>query len=165
MIFGLALAAAAASHAGGTIGTSLPADFPLIIDASPGTPMLGCGASGSVARTPVIFLHSINDTPYANSTVCSTFGHIQAMAQYFADNGDDPGKLRALGDQGTQCDLIGAQTIRLGPTRVLVVRNVDASFVHLPVQDGCIAPAPAIDSFGDPTDFSPPLPGRRHSIF
>mgnify|MGYP006969401579 CR=1 FL=1 len=41
-----------------------------------------------------------------------------------------------------------------GPTKVLVVRNVDASFVYLPVPDGFIAPVPAIDSFGVPTDFS-----------
>ena len=41
-----------------------------------------------------------------------------------------------------------------GPTRVLVIRNADASFVYFPVQDGAIAPVPAIDSFGQPTDFS-----------
>lgn len=41
-----------------------------------------------------------------------------------------------------------------GPTRVLVIRNADASFVYFPVQDGLIAPVPAIDSFGNPTDFS-----------
>ena len=41
-----------------------------------------------------------------------------------------------------------------GPTRVLVIRNADASFVYFPVQDGLIAPVPAIDSFGKPTDFS-----------
>jgi pimeloyl-ACP methyl ester carboxylesterase len=268
VVFGLAMAAAGASHAGGTVGTSLPADFPVILDASLGTPVLGFGAAGSVARTPVIFLHGNNDTPYANNTVCSSFGRMQAMAQYFADNGYDPSELWALGYQGTQCDLIGDQTIRssfahtneanvpdlrrfvkavldytgakevdivahslgvtltrewvrqdkaqrlvrrfvaidgpnhgiincspspdnywqlaflggftpasavcqelgspdtpflrrlnhsaenMGSTRVLVVRNVDASFVYLPVQDGLIAPVPAIDSFGDPTDFS-----------
>ena len=41
-----------------------------------------------------------------------------------------------------------------GPTRVLVIRNADASFVYFPVQDGVFAPVPAIDSFGNPTDFS-----------
>jgi pimeloyl-ACP methyl ester carboxylesterase len=41
-----------------------------------------------------------------------------------------------------------------GPTKVLVIRNGDASFVYFPVQDGLIAPVPAIDSFGNPTDFS-----------
>lgn len=41
-----------------------------------------------------------------------------------------------------------------GPTRVLVIRNADTSFVYFPLQDGLIAPVPAIDSFGKPTDFS-----------
>ena len=41
-----------------------------------------------------------------------------------------------------------------GPTRVLVIRNGDASFVYFPVQDGVVAPVPAIDSFGKPNDFS-----------
>ena len=41
-----------------------------------------------------------------------------------------------------------------GPTRVLVIRNGDASFVYFPVQDGLIAPVPAVDSFGKPNDFS-----------
>ena len=41
-----------------------------------------------------------------------------------------------------------------GPTRVLVIRNADASFVYFPVQDGAIAPVPAIDAYGNPTDFS-----------
>jgi pimeloyl-ACP methyl ester carboxylesterase len=40
------------------------------------------------------------------------------------------------------------------PTRVLVIRNADKSFVYFPVQDGYIAPVPAEDSFGRPTDFS-----------
>jgi pimeloyl-ACP methyl ester carboxylesterase len=38
--------------------------------------------------------------------------------------------------------------------RTLVIRNADKSFVYFPVQDGLIAPVPAIDSFGKPTDFS-----------
>ena len=41
-----------------------------------------------------------------------------------------------------------------GPTRVLVIRNADASFVYFPVQDGAIPPVPAIDAYGNPTDFS-----------
>lgn len=41
-----------------------------------------------------------------------------------------------------------------GPTRVLVIRNGDASFVYFPVQDGAIAPVPAVDSFGKANDFS-----------
>jgi pimeloyl-ACP methyl ester carboxylesterase len=41
-----------------------------------------------------------------------------------------------------------------GPTRVLVIRNADRSFVYFPVQDGLIAPVPAEDSSGHPHDFS-----------
>ena len=37
---------------------------------------------------------------------------------------------------------------------MLVIRNADASFVYFPVQDGAIAPVPAIDAYGNPTDFS-----------
>jgi len=40
------------------------------------------------------------------------------------------------------------------PTRVLVIRNADKSFVYFPIQDGAIAPVPAEDSSGRPTDFS-----------
>lgn len=41
-----------------------------------------------------------------------------------------------------------------GPTRFLVIRNADTSFVYFALQDGIIAPVPAEDSFGQPTDFS-----------
>jgi pimeloyl-ACP methyl ester carboxylesterase len=41
-----------------------------------------------------------------------------------------------------------------GPTKVLVIRNADTSFVYFPLQDGFIAPVPAVDSYGQPTDFS-----------
>ena len=41
-----------------------------------------------------------------------------------------------------------------GRTQVLVIRNADTSFVYFPLQDGFIAPVPAIDSFGKPADFS-----------
>ena len=37
---------------------------------------------------------------------------------------------------------------------MLVIRNADASFVYMPVQDGLIPPVPAMDSYGKPTDFS-----------
>jgi pimeloyl-ACP methyl ester carboxylesterase len=266
LALGIALAAAAPARAGGTVGTTLPADFPVILDASLGTPVLGFGAAGTVTRTPVIFLHGNNDTPYP--TACSPYGRMQAMAQSFAEMGYSTSELWGLGYQGDQCDLSGDQTIRssaahtnaanvpdlrrfvqavlaytgakevdivahslgvtltrewmrqdktqrqvrrlvaidgpnhgiincspspdnywqvpslggftpesavcqelgspdtpflqrlnragenTGSTRVLVVRNVDASFVYLPVQDGFIAPVPAMDSFGNPTDFS-----------
>ncbi|MFO1273123.1 MAG: hypothetical protein U1F50_15850 [Rubrivivax sp.] len=41
-----------------------------------------------------------------------------------------------------------------GPTKTLVIRNADTSFVYFPLQDGSVAPVPAVDSFGKPTDFS-----------
>ena len=39
------------------VGTTFPADFPVILDASLGVPVIGFGAAGRVRRTPVIFLH------------------------------------------------------------------------------------------------------------
>ena len=46
------------------VGTTFPADFPVILDASLGVPVIGFGAAGRVRRTPVIFLHGNNDTPF-----------------------------------------------------------------------------------------------------
>ena len=63
-------AAGGAQHrATAAVGTSFPAGFPTIVDASLGTPVLGFGASGPVQRTPVIFLHGNNDTPFP--TLCN----------------------------------------------------------------------------------------------
>lgn len=283
---GLATVAAAlacagmAAQAAGTVGTAFPADFPVIEDASLARPVIGFGAAGSVQRTPVIFLHGNNDTPYP--TACSAYGNAKAFAQHLADNGWATSELWALGYQGDQCNLAGDQTNRsriahsnqanvpdlrrfvaavlaytgarkvdivahsLGVTlarewmrqddaygqvrrfvavdgpnhgiincspsplnyfkaptqggftpdsevcqelgspdtpflkrlngdtgaghrgehgerdhreipnhpRTLVIRNTDASFVYMPVQDGFIPPVPAIDSYGKPTDFS-----------
>ncbi|WP_076997478.1 alpha/beta fold hydrolase [Variovorax sp. KK3] len=264
-----AFVTALAAHAAGTVGTTLPAGFPSIEDTSLGRPLIGFGAAGAVRRTPVIFIHGNNDSPFA--TACNPYGRVQAMAQHFADNGYDTSELWGVGYQGDQCDLAGDQTrrssiahtnaanvpdlrrfvravleftgakrvdivghslgvtlarewmrqdeaqhlvrrfvaidgpnhgiincspdpgnyyqapaaggftpqsevcvelgspntpfLRLlngrngrdetdGPTRVLVIRNGDASFVYFPVQDGVVAPVPAVDSFGKPTDFS-----------
>lgn len=265
-----AAAAALAANAAGTVGTTLPADFPVIVDASLGKPVIGFGAAGPVTRTPVIFLHGNNDTPFP--TACNPFyGHIQRLAQHLADNGYSTSELWALGYQGDRCDVNADQTqrsriahtnqanvpdlrrfvravlaftgarqvdivghslgvtlarewmrqddayrtvrrlvaidgpnhgiincspspanyfqlpgqgaftpsaevcqelgspntpfLRLlngpggsreteGPTRVLVIRNADASFVYMPVQDGLIPPVPAMDSYGQPVDFS-----------
>jgi hypothetical protein len=42
-----------------------------------------------------------------------------------------------------------------GPTKYLVIRNADTSFVYFAEQDGrFLPPVPAEDSFGQPTDFS-----------
>ncbi len=263
-----ALAGACASaQAQGTVGNTFPADFPVIEDASlPNTAVIGFGAAGAVTRTPVIFLHGNNDTPFP--TKCNPFGRVQAFAQYLADRGYATSELWALGYEGDQCNLATDQTNRsriahtvaanvpdlsrfvaavlaytgarevdivahslgvplarewmrqedayrrvrrlvaidgpnhgiincspnplnyfqlpaaggftpsselckeLGspdtpflkrlnrgddtpsPTRVLVIRNADKSFVYFPIQDGFIAPVPAEDSFGRPTDFS-----------
>jgi pimeloyl-ACP methyl ester carboxylesterase len=43
---------------------------------------------------------------------------------------------------------------KVDPKNTLVIRNSDASFLFLPVQDGGFAPVPAMDSFGKPTNFS-----------
>ena len=99
-----------AAEAGPQVGTTLPADFPVIIDASLGTPVIGFGAAGRVERTPVIFLHGNNDTPFA--TACNPLGYIHAMAQFFADHGYALSELWGLGYQGTQCDLIAQPTNR-----------------------------------------------------
>src|SRR5205085_11736344 len=110
-MFVLALFAAAfsvAASASATVGTSLPAGFPTILDASLGTPVLGFGAAGPVERTPVIFLHGNNDTPFP--TACNPYGAVHAMAQYFADHGYASSELWALGYQGNQCDLIANPT-------------------------------------------------------
>ena len=105
-----ALALAAAAHAAGTVSTSFPADFPVIEDTSLGKPVIGFGAAGPVVRTPVIFLHGNNDTPFP--TACAPFGRMQAMAQFLADSGYATSELWGLGYEGDQCDLPGDQTRR-----------------------------------------------------
>jgi len=264
-----AFLAAVVAHAAGVVGNTFPPGFPEIEDTSLAKPVIGFGATGPVTRTPVIFLHGNNDTPFP--TACNPYGAVQAFAQYLADHGYATSELWALGYQGDQCDLgidptfrsriahtnaanvpdlrrfvravlafTGAKQVDIvghslgvtvarewirqdeaqpivrrvvaidgpnhgiincspdpanywqapaaggftpssevcqelgspdtpflrllngpggsgeteGPTRVLVIRNADASFVYFPVQDGLIAPVPAIDSFGKPTDFS-----------
>ena len=263
-----ALAIAGYACAGGTVGTSFPAGFPVIEDASLAKPVIGFGAAGPVTRTPVVFLHGNNDTPFA--TPCNpTYGRIHALAQHLADNGYATSELWGLGYQGDRCDVNADQTIRAriahtnaanvpdlrrfvravlaytgakqvdivghslgvtlarewmrqddaqrsvrrlvaidgpnhgivncspspanywqlpslggftpnsavceelgspdtpflkllngkggeneGPTRVLVIRNADTSFVYFSLQDGLIPLVPAIDSFGQPNDFS-----------
>jgi pimeloyl-ACP methyl ester carboxylesterase len=264
------LLAAGWALAAGTVGNTLPANFPVIEDASLARPIIGFGAAGPVVRTPVIFLHGNNDTPFP--TACNpAYGRIQALAQHLADHGYAPSELWGLGYQGDRCDVNGDQTFRSrishtnqanvpdlrrfvaavlaytgarqvdivghslgvtlarewmrqdnvqhqvralvaidgpnhgiincspsplnyfqlpalgaftpnsavceelgspntpflrrlngrggseeteGPTRVLVIRNTDTSFVYMLVQDGFIAPVPAMDSYGNLTDFS-----------
>jgi pimeloyl-ACP methyl ester carboxylesterase len=100
---GIAALACTFSHAGGTVGTTLPAGFPVIEDTSLHTPIIGFGAAGPVHRTPVIFIHGNNDTPFP--TACNPFGSMQAFAQFFADSGYSTGELWGIGYEGDQCDL------------------------------------------------------------
>src|SRR5262245_21734085 len=97
------LVSALAAHAAGTVGTTFPAGFPSIEDASLGKPLIGFGAAGPVARTPVIFIHGNNDTPFP--TACNPFGSMRAFAQSFADSGYATSELWAIGYEGDQCDL------------------------------------------------------------
>ena len=104
--------AANLAQAGGTVGTSFPAGFPVIEDASlVNKAVIGFGAAGAVVRTPVIFLHGNNDTPFP--TACNPiYGRMQAMAQFLADNGYATSELWGLGYEGDQCDLPADQTRR-----------------------------------------------------
>ena len=104
--FALACAVVPGVARADTVGTTFPADFPVIIDASLGVPVIGFGAGGPVRRTPVIFLHGNNDTPFPTS--CNPFfGRVHDLAQFFADQGYSASELWGLGYQGDQCDLIG----------------------------------------------------------
>jgi len=104
------LAALSVAHADGTVGSTLPRGFPQILDASLHKPLIGFGAAGRVTRTPVVFVHGNNDTPFP--TACNPYGRVQAFAQYLADHGYATSELWAVGYQGDQCDLLGDQTIR-----------------------------------------------------
>ena len=123
-------AAGGAQHrATAAVGTSFPAGFPTIVDASLGTPVLGFGASGPVHRTPVIFLHGNNDTPFP--TLCNGAGKIHDLAQAFVDRGYSPSEVWGLGYQGDQCDLAASPTNRSGVAHTASA-NVDdlARFVQ-----------------------------------
>jgi pimeloyl-ACP methyl ester carboxylesterase len=121
-----ALAAPAAAAA---LGTSFPAGFPTIVDASFGTPVIGFGAAGPVRRTPVIFLHGNNDTPFP--TACNPYGSMHALAESLLARGWAPSELWGLGYQGDQCDLLLDQTRRSGLAHTTVANVPDLrAFVH-----------------------------------
>ena len=123
------LALATGAAAGGTVGTSLPPDFPVIMDASLGVPVIGFGAAGPVERTPVVFLHGNNDTPFP--TACNPFGRVHDFAQFFADQGYSPSELWGLGYQGDQCDLLTSPTNRSGIAHSTLANVPDLrAFVH-----------------------------------
>jgi pimeloyl-ACP methyl ester carboxylesterase len=106
---GLAAATAATATAA-TVGTTFPAGFPVIQDASLGVPVLGFGAAGPVRRTPVILLHGNNDTAYPGA--CNPYGQVHSVAQYLADHGYTPSELWGLGYQGDQCDALVDPTVK-----------------------------------------------------
>ena len=109
------------AQAAGTVGATFPAGFPAIEDTSLGKPIIGFGGAGPVHRTPVIFIHGNNDTPFA--TACNPFGRMQAFAQFFADSGYRLGELWGIGYEGDQCDL-GAD-----PTRRSSIAHTNAANV------------------------------------
>jgi pimeloyl-ACP methyl ester carboxylesterase len=109
--------------AAGVVGTSLPPDFPVINDASLGVPIIGFGAKGDVVRTPIIFLHGNNDTPFP--TACNVLGRIHDFAQFFADHGYSLSELWGLGYQGDQCDLAANPTNRSGVAHSTVANVPD----------------------------------------
>jgi pimeloyl-ACP methyl ester carboxylesterase len=124
----MALVVAAAAQAA-SVGTSFPSGFPTIVDASLGVPVIGFGAAGPVERTPVIFLHGNNDTPYA--TLCNPYGNMHDFAQYFLDHGYSASELWGLGYQGDQCDLFADQTHRSGQAHTTLANIPDLrAFVH-----------------------------------
>ena len=97
------------------LGTTLPSDFPVIINPYLGVPVLGFGARGvsrTFGRVPVIFLHGNNDTPFPTS--CNPFGYTYNLAQYFLNKGYAPSQLWGLGYQGDQCDLISNPSYKSG---------------------------------------------------
>ena len=116
---------AAPAYAEGTVGTSFPSDFAVPTDASLGAPVIGFGGSdGEVRRTPVIFLHGNNDTPYP--TTCNgAYGAPQAFAQHFADAGYSLKELWGLGYQGDQCDLLTDQTRRAAEAHTTIANVPD----------------------------------------
>ena len=123
-ILAVALALLASAPAGAAIGTNLPAGFPAISDASLGTPVLGFGAEGPISRTPVIFLHGNNDTPFP--TACNPFyGKLHDFAESFEARGYRPSELWGLGYQGDQCDLLAAPTNRSGVAHTAVANAPD----------------------------------------
>ena len=112
------------------LGTTFPAGFDVPVDASLKKPVIGFGsAEGEVKRTPVIFLHGNNDTPYPHE--CNYgYGKIHSLAQHLADNGYSPKELWGLGYQGDQCDLRQDQSIRASVSHSTVANVPDLrSFV------------------------------------
>jgi pimeloyl-ACP methyl ester carboxylesterase len=130
LLAAVAAALVLAAPAGAGVGTSFPPDFPVIADASLGTPVLGFGAAGPVERAPVILLHGNNDTPYP--TACNPFyGDVQKLADALLAGGYAPSELWALGYQGPQCDILVDPTIRSSAAHATAANVPDLRrFVH-----------------------------------
>jgi hypothetical protein len=98
--------------AGGTVGTALPPDFPVIIDVSLGVPVIGFGAadpsSGHRSFSSMATM-TLRSRPRATRSAAST-----TSRSFFADHGYSPSELWGLGYQGDQCDLITSPTNRQG---------------------------------------------------
>ncbi len=126
LVLGTAASGAVAAPA---VGTSFPPGFAAPTDASLGVPVIGFGAAGELTRTPVIFLHGNNDTPFA--TACNPYGNLHDMAQYFLDHGYRASELWGLGYQGDQCDLLTSPTNRSGEAHSTAANVPDLrAFVH-----------------------------------
>jgi hypothetical protein len=61
---------------------------------------------------------------------------------------------REYGSDHTPFLLTLNRTERKRPTKYLVIRNADTSFVYFSAQDGFFAALPALDRDGNPHDFS-----------
>src|SRR6516162_9245006 len=111
---GMSAAQPAPIGSGSSLGTTLPTNFPVIINPYLGVPVIGFGSKlpSSRRHVPVIFLHGNNDTPFA--TACNPFGYIHNFAEYFLENGYLAGELWGLGYQGDQCDLLSDPTLKSG---------------------------------------------------
>ena len=105
-------AAYGAGAAPTALGSTLPADFPVIRNPYLGVPVIGFGARGRVDRVPVIFLHGNNDTPFP--TTCNPLGYTRNLAQHLLASGWRASELWGLGYQGDQCDLAAEITRKSG---------------------------------------------------
>ena len=85
-----------------------------------------------MTRTPVVFVHGNNDTPFP--TLCNPFGRVQAFAQFLANSGYALSELWAVGYQGDQCDLLLDQTQRSGPAHTTSANVPDVRAFVLAVQ-------------------------------
>lgn len=116
-----ALTCAVSAHA--QVGTTFPLDFPVPMDAALRAPVIGYGASGSLARVPVVLVHGNNDTPYP--TTCNDYGYMTMVAQTLLARGWAPSEIWAVGWQGEQCDLLTTPGVRAGVSHTVAANVAD----------------------------------------